>query len=161
MKVLIVSDIHKNTNLLNNILKNNQDVDLKIFLGDFQVSRKEQEKLTNLFDYVVAGNCDYPGFSPNKQLIEIDGLKIFITHGHYYGSFLKKIDFDLLYKEAKQYSADIILHGHDHIGVIENRNGILRFNPGSPTLPRGNTKATYGLMEIEKSLVKNIMHIKV
>lgn len=163
MKILILSDIHKRHDILENILKDNKDVDMKIFLGDFEMSPTQQDELTSMFDYCVVGNCDFKGFANEREIITIDGINIFITHGHIYQSMLQKIDFYAMVESAKRHNASLILHGHDHIAAkVEYDNGkIIRFNPGSPTLPKGGTKASYGLLEIEDGKIISLDHIYV
>ncbi len=155
-KVLVISDVHRNFEVLKEILKKHSNVDLKIFLGDFETLKKEeQEKLTKLFDYSVTGNCDRPGISPDELIIEIEDMKILLTHGHLFGSWFKKIDFDILTKEAKSKGVDLVLHGHNHISNDEIINDVRIFNPGSTTNPRDSKKPSYGLLTIEKDKIKN------
>ena len=161
MKVLILSDVHGDIKTLSKIIDLNSDVDLKIYLGDFQIPREEQKKLTYNFDHVVQGNCDYPEISETLKFIEANGVKIFITHGHHYSSLQSKIDFDKLFEKAKEMGADLILHGHDHIAAKESRNEIVRFNPGSTSYPYNSNSGTYGILEIENGKINSLEHIKI
>ncbi|MBQ9384212.1 MAG: metallophosphoesterase family protein, partial [Ruminiclostridium sp.] len=43
------------------------------------------------------------------------------------------------------------LFGHTHVPVNEMSNGILLFNPGSTSLPRGGNKPTYGKITVDES----------
>lgn len=158
MKILIISDIHSNVKIMNKIIFSNK-VDIKIYLGDFQISLKEQKKLTLLFDYIVPGNCDYSGLTEHTQIIEIDKLKILLTHGHFFPGLTSRIDFDQLFKIANKNKVDLILHGHDHISSKEKKGNIIRFNPGSTTFPKGGTKASYGLLEIVNGKIISLEHI--
>ncbi|BDU67462.1 MAG: phosphoesterase [Candidatus Tyloplasma litorale] len=159
MKILILSDIHGDLKTMNKIIQQNLDVDLKIFLGDFQVSIKQQKKLTNLFDYVVMGNSDYPNISPLKKILEIDGIRILLHHGHYYTSFKAYVDKKMAVKDAIKNNASIVIHGHNHIGEKSLIDNIIIFNPGSPSFPRGGTKPSYGFMEIENGELKKLENI--
>ncbi len=148
-KILVISDVHGNEEVLNFILKENEDVNLKIYLGDFQMTKDKQKYFSKLFDYVVTGNCDYEGISEITSIISIENKKILITHGHYFGSLKKKIDFDKLYEFAKMNEIDLVLHGHDHIASYEVKDGIIKFNPGSTTFPRNKTIGSYGLIMVK------------
>lgn len=148
-KILVLSDVHGDDGKLEYILEANKDVDYRIYLGDFQMARKVQKQYSELFDYVVTGNCDYPGISSKSITAKIEGTKVFITHGHYFGSWTQKIDFNELYRTANSKECKVILHGHDHIAVVEEKDGITRFNPGSTTFPRGNNIPTYGIITID------------
>ncbi len=149
-KILILSDVHGDKEILEDILNKYKDADLKIYLGDFQMSKEDQEMYSEMFDHVVTGNCDYPGVSQNTIFTEIEGKGVMITHGHMYGSILKKIDFDLLRDVAKENNCEIVLHGHDHISEAYEKDGVFRFNPGSTTLPRNTKSGTYGILTINE-----------
>ncbi len=156
-KILVISDVHRNTHGLMSILNENKDIDMKLFLGDFEeLNIDKQKELTALFDYSVVGNCDRRDISPISQIIDVDGLRIFMTHGHYYGSLFKKIDFKSLVKSGKENKADLILHGHDHIEHDEIIDGIRVVNPGSITHPRSGNKPSYAILEINNSELKKV-----
>lgn len=89
----------------------------------------------------VRGNCDtyysYGNipFPPLYRQMELFGRKTIITHGdrYYYN------DFDL-------EQGSIFLSGHTHVPVIEERDGIYLFNPGSPSRPRSSSGPSAGLI---------------
>ncbi|BDV02781.1 metallophosphoesterase family protein [Candidatus Hepatoplasma crinochetorum] len=155
MKILVISDVHGNIKLMDKIIAENNDVDFKIFCGDLQ--EKDKSILKKNFDYYVTGNSDYFHLDEIKEL-NLDGIKILLTHGHLFESFWAKINFDKLYKLGDLLKVKIILHGHDHINAIEEKNGIIRFNPGSITYPRGSNKASYGIIEIENGKIEKMEH---
>lgn len=156
MKILVISDVHGNIKLMDKIIKDNSDVDLKIFCGDLQ--KNDKSILSKNFDYYVTGNADYFHLDEIKEL-EIDKVKILLTHGHLFETFWEKINFDKLYKLGELLKVKLIIHGHDHLSVIEEKNKIIRFNPGSITYPRGNNRASYGIIEIENNKITNLKHI--
>lgn len=155
MKILVISDVHGNIELMNKIIKEN-NVDLKIFCGDLQ--KNDKNILSKNFDYYVTGNADYFHLDEIKEL-EIDKVKILLTHGHLFETFWEKINFDKLYKLGELLKVKLIIHGHDHLSVIEEKNKIIRFNPGSITYPRGNNKASYGIIEIKNGKIIKLKHI--
>lgn len=156
MKILVISDVHGNIKLMNKIIEDNNDVDLRIFCGDLQ--KDDKSILKKNFDYFVTGNADYFKLDEIKE-IEIEQVKILLTHGHLFETFWEKINFDKLYKLGELLKVKLILHGHDHLSVIEEKNQIIRFNPGSITYPRGSNKASYGIIEIEKDKIISLKHI--
>ncbi len=155
-KILVISDVHGSINILEEILKKNNDVDLKIFAGDLQ--NKNWTTLKN-FDYVVRGNSDYYEESiPEYQIFDFCGIKIFLTHGHLFGSIFKKINFETLYEFAIEKNINLIVHGHDHIKAKEKKNNIFRFNPGSTTFPRDSYKGSYGIIHIKDNKIHKLEH---
>lgn len=160
-KILVLSDVHGNKKVLEDILYQHKDADYKIYLGDFQMSATHQKEYSSMFDYVVTGNCDYTGISDITIFPSIEGKKLLITHGHYFGSMTAKIKFSDLYELARENDCSFILHGHDHIAVIEEKDGITRFNPGSTTFPRNNINGSYGLITIDEDNNWTFEHIYV
>ncbi len=154
MKILLVSDVHANINVLEKILKKEENCDLKIFLGDLQ--NKNTKIVEENFDYYVRGNSDFSNGWETLIITEIGNVSFLITHGHLFERLFKKIDFDLLYQYSKENNINIILHGHDHIKANENKNGIIRINPGSTTFPRDDEYGTYAILTLNNKKIENI-----
>jgi putative phosphoesterase len=84
-------------------------------------------------------------YLPIKQVIEIEGVKIGISHGE--GS-PHGIENRLLYT-FEEDNVDIIIFGHTHKpfwGVI---GGVHFLNPGSPTNKRSEQFHTYAVLTVE------------
>lgn len=133
MLIAVVSDTHrgmKYIKLAKDIIKK---ADILIHLGD---NIEDAEVLKQSFDgevYVVAGNCDYSVKYPKERIIEVNGRKIFFTHGDLYGV---KSSINNIYYRGRELQADIVLFGHTHEQLIEKEDGITLMNPGSLSLPR-------------------------
>ncbi len=165
MKCLVISDIHGSSyyaKKINEIYKKEQP-DKIILLGDLyyhgprnsltkEYNPMEVSKiLNNLKDKILCtrGNCDALvdemisefEFKDNIEL-NIDGKKIFFTHGHNIDNIPKNID--------------ILVYGHLHTGFIKEKNGIICANSGSISLPKNNTKNSYLVIENEKIKLKDI-----
>lgn len=149
-RILLVSDAHGNKKTLDKILENNKDCDLKIYLGDFEMSELNQKSYSKIFDYVVLGNRDNQLKEiPEHIIINISDLKILITHGHLFQTNIDPIDFNKLFYFAKENEIDIIMHGHNHISHCGKLNEeIIRINPGSITFPMDEKKPSYGILTI-------------
>nr|CAA9456390.1 MAG: Putative phosphoesterase [uncultured Rubrobacteraceae bacterium] len=46
-------------------------------------------------------------------------------------------------------SARIVVFGHSHIPLLEDEDGLMLFNPGSPTDRRRQPEHTFGLLWVE------------
>lgn len=77
--------------------------------------------------YFVSGNCDFDR-SIKECIVEVEGKKIFLTHGDTYGV---KTSLDRIYYRAKELGVDIVFYGHTHFAKIEEIDGIQFINPGS------------------------------
>lgn len=96
----------------------------------------------------VAGNCDHPARDPVHQLLDVDGVRILITHGHHHG--VKESLQRVLYRGAED-GARIVVFGHSHVPVCVEERGILLFNPGSLSQPRiADDPPSAGLIEIHE-----------
>ncbi len=144
---------------MENIMDSNKDSDVTIFLGDFQVSKLAQQELASRFDYCIQGNNDYPGISDRNLLFELDGVKIFATHGERYFSITEYVKKSKVAADAKGHGASLALHGHDHKASISEHDGVIVFNPGSPSYPRFGSQPAYGIIIIENGEIKSIENI--
>lgn len=149
MKIGILSDTHlQEGQFLPKIVWDSFDgVDLILHAGDSVVA-KVIEDLNHLAPVVaVKGNCDNWELNklPEKEIISWSGLRIGLTHGNL-GS--KRNTVDNAFQAFKQESVDVIVFGHSHVPYLEWRNGILLFNPGSPTSKRREPKYSVGNLEL-------------
>ncbi len=126
MKTAIVfSDTHGNIRALKKLDEILRETNYIFHLGDYsgdfiEIKNKYPEKC-----FSVPGNCD---LRSGDGVTEIDGVKIFYTHGHDYGvkqGLLK------LYYKAKELGVDVVLYGHTHLAKVDVIDGIKFINPGA------------------------------
>lgn len=156
LKIFVVSDTHGRINLFVNYAKTLEKPDLIIHLGDNVEDAYEIGKVMGVEVIVVKGNCDFVSNSiDSEKLLIIKGKRIFITHGHRYSV---KYGVSEIYNKGKEVNADLVLFGHTHSPFIINEKcGIIIMNPGSPTLPRGNSSYSFGVVEINEKLTTKII----
>ncbi|WP_257346402.1 metallophosphoesterase family protein [Pseudalkalibacillus decolorationis] len=143
MKILIVSDSHGLTNELEQIVERHKDeVGTMVHCGDSELSA--DDVVLSPF-HNVQGNMDlsHKEFS-NEKLIEENGVRIFLTHGHLYN--IKMSYMKLAYK-AEEKRADLVCFGHSHVAESFEKDGIIFINPGSIRLPRGHVEKTYAICD--------------
>ena len=146
-QILIVSDSHGLTKELEQI-KERHNVDAYIHCGDSELSNNHRA-LKNFT--IVKGNCDGDASFEHEEMIVIQGVKFFITHGHLYN--VKSHLINLSYR-AEEMDAKIICYGHSHIAGVQRIGDQIFINPGSIRYPRGRTEKTYALMIFDESLQK-------
>lgn len=148
MKILIVSDTHGRNVNLKYVINKVKPIDLLIHLGDFDSNINHIESLVDCPVEAVCGNNDFYCDIEGEKVIDINGYKVFLSHGHTYGV---SYDIDRIKEVGKQYGADIVMFGHTHRPHIDVTGDIWSINPGSISLPRqGDRKPTYVIMEIDK-----------
>lgn len=163
-RLLLLSDSHGDIAGVQKIL-NNEEFDYFFFAGDW--AHKDKTILEQNNAIAVAGNHDIESNLLKKEVIkEIDGIKIYMTHGHWFSSMKAYVDYDLILNHTdKIYGEfDLYIHGHDHITKQMGHYGRIFVNPGSTILPRSQKDGTYMMIfihdgEIEKIEIKKIKDI--
>ncbi len=145
MKIGVLSDTHGNVVISEKIINNMGPVDLVLHAGDFYRDAEKLAKKVSVKIIGVVGNCDSPVTSPEEELIDAAGLKIYLIHGHQFEGVNL---YNSLYYKAKEVKADIVVYGHTHIASKFEQEGILFFNPGSISNPRFQGP-TYGILSID------------
>lgn len=155
MKILVVSDTHQITYDFERILEQYaNEVKLVCHLGDHAMDLlKFQSRYPQLNMVGVAGNCDY-SVTEQERLLEFTPCadsdlgvikRILLTHGHNLGV---KMGMDRIASYARGKGAGACFFGHTHCPVMQTHGGVFFLNPGSPSIPREGSKASYGLVEI-------------
>ena len=80
----------------------------------------------------VKGNCDINCPEPAERELNVDGRKIFITHGHRY---YVKSGMSELYDLAKREGYTAVFFGHTHNPTCSYVSGCWFLNPGSAGRP--------------------------
>ena len=97
--------------------------------------------------FAVWGNMDEEYLYrklPEKLLFEVEGVRIGVYHGTGAPIGIDK----RVFKKFSNDLPDIIIFGHSHMPLKKELNGVLMFNPGSPTDRIFARKNTFGLLTI-------------
>ncbi|MEK4246213.1 MULTISPECIES: metallophosphoesterase family protein [unclassified Psychrobacillus] len=147
MKILIMSDTHKDTVTMEEVIQVHQDeVQAIIHCGDSELDASYFEGKSI---FIVGGNCDYYSSFPEEELITLDNEKILVVHGHRHQ--VKSTILPLSYR-AQEVGATVVCFGHSHMLGAELQNGILFVNPGSLHEPRGRKEKSYSIVEKKENL---------
>lgn len=101
--------------------------------GDL-TSLKVIEELEKIAPVIAIRNMDRAkGINlPMAKVIEIEDVKIGIAHGEVY----PRADTQQLVYIAKELDVNILVTGHSHQPKIEQTDGVLLINPGSPIIAK-------------------------
>lgn len=129
LRVVVISDSHKRSDIIEKILYNQPTATDVFFLGDHA---SDIEDLQYVFSdkkfHILSGNCDYFSTYPSSGVATVDGKKIFYTHGH---TLSVKYGIEQLKRTAIENGCEIALYGHTHISKILYEDGVYIVNPGS------------------------------
>ncbi|MFJ7971153.1 metallophosphoesterase family protein [Psychrobacillus sp. NPDC096389] len=141
MKILVMSDTHRDTETMERVIDHWTDVDAVIHCGDSELP-------TSYFEHksvhIVQGNCDMDGAFPEEVILQIENETILIVHGHRHQ--VKTTLMPLKYR-ADEVQASVVCFGHSHLLGAELQNDILYINPGSLHKPRGRKDKSYAIIE--------------
>ncbi|MGG0821505.1 metallophosphoesterase [Paenibacillus turicensis] len=162
MRIGVVSDTHifrAGKKLPQQLIEEFSKVDLILHLGDWVVM-DVYDQLAQLapVDGIAGNNDGYEIIERfgEKKLLTLEGKRVGLIHGHTPYSRKGTDGNALLAFEGEK--VDIILFGHSHQPLMRNENGILLFNPGSPTDKRREKKYSFGLLDITETGI-NAQHI--
>ncbi|KGX91314.1 phosphodiesterase [Pontibacillus halophilus JSM 076056 = DSM 19796] len=152
MKVIIIADTHlpSKTRGFPQILKQEmKDADYILHAGDWQTSDVYKEIISYAPTEGVYGNVDNESILellPARHIVTIQGMKIGLVHGHGERGTTERRAIQAFQEEG----IDMIIFGHSHIPMSRYHNGILLFNPGSPTYKRKLPYHSFGKMTVNE-----------
>ena len=153
-RILVISDTHiprSANDLPQAIYDEIPNVDMIIHAGDF-VEKDIYDKLKTLKDIkAVYGNMDSMALRRilnNKEIIGVGKIRIGLIHG--YGAPRTLVD-----TVAGEFTGvQAVVFGHSHAPMNSVRNGVLFFNPGSPTDKIYADGNSYGILEIDSGKIE-------
>lgn len=129
MRIIVVSDTHGRTDVLERVLAAHPDADRFIHLGDGMGDIELfRERHPTCPLYSVRGNTDTLSTDPEMLDMTVAGQRILCVHGH---TFSVKRSDEMLRDYAQKAGYDIVLYGHTHQPVYHYSGGIHFLNPGS------------------------------
>ena len=142
MRILVFSDTHGNTAPMLHAVETHSP-DMVLHLGDYARDADDlRERFPALDIRSVRGNCDLISAAPTKQLLELEGIRILMTHGHEQSV---KFTLDSLLNTAHFSGAQLALFGHTHQAEYRNYGDLALLNPGSA----GKGECSCGLLTIQ------------
>lgn len=142
IRLLILSDAHRDYLSLASAIRLHPEADAVFFLGDGEddfYTNTVSKELVNKKVTAVCGNCDLYSTLPKEELVLLGGKRIFALHGH---TRQVKYGLQMLEEAAKAKQADLVLYGHTHIPKVDYIDGIYYLCPGSIR------QGAYGLADI-------------
>lgn len=133
-----------------------EGVDIILHAGDILIEEVIIELETIAPVYAVAGNNDSYEMLDRygtKKIITVNGKRIGLTHGTSRGKTYMNA-----YAEFLGDNVDCVVYGHSHKPHNEIINGILFFNPGSPTSRRFEPRYSLGILQVDSEITGEIIY---
>jgi len=147
MRIIVLSDSHRFLEYAEDVINMfYKDIKTVIHLGDMESDyRTLVKKYGSIEFYGVLGNNDRNSSMPYEKMIEIEGKRLLLTHGH-----RQRVSYGLLSLAlwAKEKESDVVLFGHTHVPVKDHFDELLICKPGSISLPRATNNPTFGILEL-------------
>ena len=151
MKLLVFSDSHgKLTPMFSAVEREKPDA--VIHLGDYVRDVDAlRERFPALTVYSVRGNCDHGSEVTELLELTLEGVPVFLCHGHCYGV---KYGTEKLLNAGWFSGARLVLFGHTHRPLLQEYEELTLLNPGSAASSAarveltGDGEFTAELMEI-------------
>lgn len=152
MKIVVFSDSHGNTANMQQVLEIERP-HVVFHLGDGRRDIKlvmEQWPDVELFS--VVGNCDWRSRGNTEQLVEVEGVRFLLSHGHYYGV---KSGLQTYVTYGHNNHADVLLFGHTHEPCLWDDRDMILLNPGSVG---AYGEPTYAVIQVKDGEVLDVRH---
>ena len=162
MRVGVVADTHVPIlapKIPDTLWRGLEGCDYLIHAGDFHVYSVYEQFASRFPMTAVIGNRDeFPESEdiPEKQLIELEGFTIGVTHG--FGpprGTAKRV-----VKSWKAPPPDLLIFGHSHEAGVSTINDCQLLNPGSPTDYISSEERTYAILELRDEIQIQIHHLE-
>ena len=154
MRILVISDTHiprAAHDIPPAIYKEIENVDMIVHAGDF-VERELYEKLKTVRPLkAVCGNMDASDLRHilnEKEIFEAGNFTVGLIHG--YGAPANLME--TVRSEFAEVNAIIFGHSHSPVNVV--KDGVLFFNPGSPTDKVFARTNSYGIIEVSEEKIE-------
>lgn len=171
MKIVFLSDIHGVPSTLEAALGKADSLgyDKLVLLGDI-LYHGPRNGVPNFYDPVrvaellnarkekilaVRGNCDaevdqmmlkFPMMS-DYAILDAGSETFFLTHGHRWNE----------YSLPPLGMGSVLAHGHTHVPELKRLEcGLMIFNPGSVSLPKGGSQRSFGYFDGEMLRIESI-----
>lgn len=147
MEILVLSDSHGKVDHMVRAVEQFHPRQV-LHLGDcVRDAQALERQFPQLPVTMVPGNCDWGQTGEPERLLEIEGVRILMLHGH--TRHVKSSPMAAVYA-AREYGADVLLFGHTHVPLVDYDGALWVMNPGAA----GDcTRPTCGLLTIREGVV--------
>ena len=170
-RILLISDSHGEQARVRRIRRMHASMDVCIHLGDIGFDPKRLRGF-----YIVQGNHDPASYGlVQQQILELEGCRILLLHGHQlemeaaaamqgradeedtYAAFLRQIEIAGA-RRARACGCQALFHGHTHMRLDQEVEGVRILNPGSLFFNREDALASYACVDLDNGQIRCQFH---
>lgn len=140
MRFIVCGDNHGDKKAMALLKKNYPEAKAFVHTGDVDLPPSEAEGFT-----VIRGNNDFTDDYPERLVLTVGDLRIFLVHGHQlmFGNRIQSLS-----EMANERNCQIACFGHTHVYQVEKANGVLCINPGSLYYNRDGSAPSYAVVDV-------------
>ena len=128
MEILVLSDSHGKVDHMVRAVEQFRPRQV-LHLGDcVRDAQALERQFPQLPVTMVPGNCDWGQTGEPERLLEIEGVRILMMHGH--TRHVKSSPMAAVYA-SREYGADVLLFGHTHVPLVDYDGALWVMNPGA------------------------------
>ncbi len=149
MLIAVTGDTHGRIDAVKNELERKR-LDYLLHTGDFYADGIRLAYHLGIDFSGVRGNCDTGPRGKQEEMLDLAGHRFCILHGHRHRV---KTTLNDVYYHGLEIGAEVVVFGHTHTPCCDFQDGIWLINPGSPSLPRSGSMASYVLIKAGKDFL--------
>lgn len=156
-RLLVFSDTHGAIDGMIPALLAAAGIDRFLHLGDYAEDARLLEDITHRNILGVRGNNDFWDRTvPLQRVVQLPEGRILMVHGHLQGVYAGTSELVAL---ARQENCAMVVYGHTHRFDMREEQGVFCLNPGSTSLPRGDGRASYAIVEWENGEIPRVERV--
>ena len=145
MYLVVISDSHGRNEVFAQLREMYPTASGYLHCGDSECPAAELDGFVS-----IQGNNDLYYDYPKQVILNFDGIRVLLIHGHQYPMY--SVTEKLIYK-AKEENCQLVLYGHTHAFKVTRFENIVLVNPGSIYYNRDGSEPSYAIVTIEKGTI--------
>jgi uncharacterized protein len=140
MQIVVVSDTHGRNEVFQELRLRHPQASAFLHCGDSETDEYAIDGFVS-----VQGNNDYYTSYPAELILNLEGIRVFMTHSQHL-RYNSRVESLLL--KAKEYDCKLVLYGHTHVFDVQVIDGVTLVNPGSLNHNRDGSAPSYALVTV-------------
>lgn len=146
MYLVVISDSHGRNEVFNQLREMYPTASAYLHCGDSECPASELDGFVS-----IQGNNDLHYDYPKQIILNLDGVRVLLIHGHQYPMYSVA---EKLIGKAIELSCTLVLYGHTHVYKVTRYDDIVLVNPGSIYYNRDGSEPSYALVTIENGRIE-------